>query len=161
MSPSAYSRKGVWVNRYLKLLVIWTIFAFTVGGIAGWQIGRQGGARSRIRLERILARQERAEASARSLVESLGSLCTSFDFYFKHDMARGAFRPVRCSPPGTDRTVLLAYGFDTRRTQQAWVGEWGHLVDYRGRALVENGTWVVEVLDPGILEDVRSTVLRT
>jgi hypothetical protein len=148
------------VNRFLKLLVILSIFALAVGGIAGWQIRNQSGVQSRIRLERIVARQGQAEASARSLIDSLGSLCTSFDFYFKHDMARGAFRPVRCSPAGTDRTVLLAYGFDTRRTQQAWVGEWGHLIDDRGGALVENGTWVVQVLDPGILEDVRSTVLR-
>ena len=144
------------MNGHLRMPIVWTIFAFAVGGIAGWQIGRQSGLEADARLENIASRQERAEASARSLVESLGRLCTSFDFYFKHDMARGAFRPVRCSPARTDRTVLFAYGFDTRRTQQAWIDEWGELADERGATLVDKGRWAVEVLDPGILGEVQS-----
>jgi hypothetical protein len=72
----------------------------------------------------------------------------NLDFFFKHDMARGSFRPVRCSLAGQKRTVLFTYGFDTTRTQTAWVGEWGSLSDQRGAMLVEDGTWAVEVLRP-------------
>jgi hypothetical protein len=151
--------KGVYVNVYLKSLIVLSVFTLMIGGIAGWQIGAHSAAEHRARLSSIAERQQDAEVSARSLVESLGSLCTSFDFYFKHDMARGAFRPVRCSPARTNRTVLLAYGFDKRRTQEAWVNEWGGLSQDRGTALVEDGTWAVEVLEPEFLDDVRSIVL--
>jgi hypothetical protein len=111
------------------------------------------------KVELIEARQAQAEKAARSLVDALGRFCADFDFFFKHDMARGAFRPVRCSLRGDSRTVLFAYGFDTSRTQEAWVSEWGGLTDERGITLVEEGTWAVEVIDPSIVEEVRSIVL--
>jgi hypothetical protein len=110
-------------------------------------------------LERIEARREAAEAAARALVGELGRLCANFDFFYKHDMANGAFQPVRCSLSGRDETVLFAYGFDTAQTRQAWVSEWGNLATQRGATFVESGTWAVEVLDPSIVEEVRSTVL--
>ena len=85
------------------------------GLFAGWQIGKQSSPEAGAKLERVEARREAAEAAARTLVGELGRLCANFDFFFKHDMANGAFRPVRCSRSGRDETVLFAYGFDTRR----------------------------------------------
>jgi hypothetical protein len=117
--------------------------------------------RTEEQLQRIAGQQVEAEAAARSIVNDLGRLCANFDFFFKHDMARGAFRPVRCSLAGGRRTVLFAYGFDTTQTQAAWVGEWGHLSDQRGATLVENGVWAVEVLDPSIVREVRSILLSS
>jgi hypothetical protein len=112
-------------------------------------------------LGRIEARREAAEAAAGALVGELGRLCANFDFFFKHDMTNGAFRPVRCSLSGRDETVLFAYGFDTAQTQQAWVSEWGNLAAQRGATLVEEETWAVEVLDASIVEEVRSIVFGT
>ena len=148
-----------------------------LGAVAliGWRTAsqRQSEAEARLRrtevqlqrteeqLERIAGQQVEAEAAARSLVNDLGRLCANFDFFFKHDMARGAFRPVRCSLAGGKRTVLFAYGFDTTQTQAAWVGEWGNLSDQRGATLVENGVWAVEILDPTIVREVRSILLRS
>jgi hypothetical protein len=115
---------------------------------------REAGAK----LERIEARREAAEANARALVGELGRFCGNFGFFYKHDMANGAFRPVRCSFRGRDETVLFAYGFDAAQTRQAWVSEWGNLAAQRGAILVESGTWAVEVIDPSIVEEVRSIV---
>jgi hypothetical protein len=127
----------------------------TPGPSEGGSLEEGAGAR----LERIEARREAADAAAQALVEELGRLCANFDFFFKHDMANGAFRPVRCSLSGRDETVLFAYGFDTAQTRQAWGSEWGNLAAQRGASLVESGTWAVEVLDSSIVEEVRSVVL--
>jgi hypothetical protein len=140
-------------------LIALATFVLVAGVFAGWQIGKESGPKAAVRRERIEARQQDADATARSLVDALGRLCGNFDFYFKHDMARGAFRPVRCSLRGRDEMVLVAYGFDTSRTQEAWVSEWGGLADQRGVALIEDGTWATEVIDPSIVEEVRSVVL--
>jgi hypothetical protein len=144
------------------------LLILAVVALVGWRTTSQrlaeGEARLRRtegQLQRIAERQEDAEASARSLVDALGRLCANFDFFFKHDMARGSFRPVRCSLAGVERTVLFAYGFDTTATQAAWVGEWGNLSDQRGAMLVESGTWAVEVLDPDIAREVRSIFLSS
>jgi hypothetical protein len=130
-----------------------------VGIFAGWLVGKESRPEAPVKLERIEARQRDADTTAGSLVDALGRLCGNFDFYFKHDMARGAFRPVRCSLSGRDETVLIAYGFDTSRTQDAWVSEWGGLADQRGATLIEDGIWATEVMDPSIVEEVRSVVL--
>jgi hypothetical protein len=39
------------------------------------------------------------------------------------------------------------------------VNEWGGLADQRGATLIEDGTWATEVMDPSIVEEVRSVVL--
>jgi hypothetical protein len=127
------------------------------GAFAGWQIGTRD-----ISDERVFRKPERSW-DASKLAEKppkqqrehwsgeLGRLCANFDFFFKHDMANGAFRPARCSLSGRDETVLFAYGFDTAQTQQAWVSEWGNLAAQRGATLVEEETWAVEVLDASIV----------
>jgi hypothetical protein len=146
------------------------------GLVGAFFIGRQVGESSSAlatRLEESEARRERAEAviehaetrrtdadkEARALVTALD--CSSFDFYFKHDMARGVFRAVRCSSAASgERTVLYAYGFDTPGTQQAWVAEWGQRADAGRMTLVEDGTWTVEVVDTSIVADFRPIVLE-
>ena len=145
--------------------------------VGAFFIGRQVGESSSAlatRLEESEARRDKAEAviehtetrrtdaenEARALVTALGRYCSGFDFYFKHDMARGAFRPVRCSSAASERTVLYAYGFDSPRTQQAWVGEWGRRANEGRMTLVEDGTWAVEVVDASIVAEVRSIVLE-
>jgi hypothetical protein len=148
------------VKRYVVPLVSAFTLVLAVGALTALQVTRQDLARAQARQQRIETRQQQAESRARSLVEALGSLCANFDFYFKHDMARGAFRPVRCAPAGSDRTVLFAYGFDTPRTQEAWVSEWGQLADERGTTLVEEGTWAMEVLEPRILNKIRAILLH-
>jgi hypothetical protein len=138
------------------------LLVLAAGLFAGWQIGKGNNPDERslsAKLERIEARRENADAEARALVEELAQLCANFDFYYKHDMANGAFRPVRCSLSGRDETVLFAYGFDSPRTQQAWVSEWGNPTGQSGATLVEEETWAVMVLDPSIVEEVRSIVL--
>jgi hypothetical protein len=136
--------------------------ALVIGLFAGWQIGRRANSDERAlsaKLERIEARRKNADAEAQALVGELARLCANFDFFFKHDMANGAFRPVRCSLSGRDETVLFAYGFDSPHTQQAWVNEWGNLAGQNGATLVEEETWAVVVLDPSIVEEVRAIVL--
>jgi hypothetical protein len=144
---------------YAVSAVALAILILAVGLFAGWQIGKRAFSEAGAKLERIEARREAAEATARALVGELGRLCANFDFFFKHDMANGTFRPVRCSLSGRDETVLFAYGFDTAQTQQAWLSEWGDRGAERGATLVEEETWAVEVLDPSIVEEVRSIVL--
>jgi hypothetical protein len=101
---------------YAGPTVALTILALAAGLFAGWQIGRRANPDERAlsaKLERIEARRENADAEAQALVGELARLCANFDFFFKHDMAKGAFRPVRCSLRGRDETVLFAYGFDS------------------------------------------------
>jgi len=161
------------VQRYVLRVIALVVLILAVVALIGWRTASQRRAevearlrrtevqlqRTQGELQRIAEQQDEAEAAARSLVDSLGRLCANFDFFFKHDMARGAFRPVRCSLSGGQRTVLFAYGFDTTRTQAHWVGEWGNLSDQRGATLIEGGTWAVEVLDPHIVREVR-TIMR-
>lgn len=156
------------MRQYTLPLVIAAALTFGVAGLVAWQVEQKNRERAEASLERaeaslerIEASQQRAEAAARSLVDALGSFCAGFDFYYKHDMANGAFRPVRCSSAGSDETVLVAYGFDSTRTQSAWVGEWGGLADQRGVTLVEKGRWAVEVSDSRIVQDVRGIVLAS
>jgi hypothetical protein len=162
------------VKRYVVPLVVVLALVLAVGALAAWQATRRDLARTRTTQQRIRedlakaqarqqhieARQQQADEQAHSLVESLGSLCSGFDFFYKHDMARGAYRPVRCSSAGSHRTVLFAYGFDAPRTQEAWVSEWGRLADERGVTLVGKGTWAVEVLEPRILNKIRPILLQ-
>jgi hypothetical protein len=154
------------VRQYTVPLVVVAALTFGVAGVVAWQVERENRERAEASLERaeaslerIEAGKQRAEAAARSLVDGLGSFCAGFDFYYKHDMANGAFRPVRCSPVGRDETVLVAYGFDSTRTQSAWVSEWGELAGQRGVTLVEKGRWAVEVIDSRIVEDIRGIML--
>jgi len=156
------------VRQYTVPLVVVAALTFGVAGVVAWQVeqeNREGTEasleRAEASLQRIEASQKRAEAAARSLVDALGSFCAGFDFYYKHDMANGAFRPVRCSSAGRDETVLVSYGFDSTRTQRAWVGEWGGLADQRGVTLIEKGRWAVEVIDSRIVEDIRGIVLAS
>ena len=109
-------------------------------------------------VEQTETRRTDAENEARTLVTALGRYCSGFDFYYKHDMARGVFRPVRCSSAASERTVLYANGFDTPRTQEAWVSEWGQRADEVRMTLVEDGTWAIEVVDASIVADVRQIV---
>jgi hypothetical protein len=132
-----------------------------LGALIGWSLGRQGESADADKLRRVEARLAEADENARELVEALGPLCGNFDFWFKHDMARGAFRPVRCSKRGEDKTVVLAYGFDTERTREAWASEWGGLTDRRGATLVTKGRWATEVLDPLLVDQVQSVVLKS
>ena len=147
------------MKRYVVPAIALAALLLAAGFFGGWQFGKRSRPGAAQKVDLIEARQAQAEESVRSLVDALGRLCVNFDFFFKHDMARGAYRPVRCSPRGETRTVLFAYGFDTPRTQEAWVSEWGRLADQRGMTLVENETWAAEVVDPSILEEVRSIVL--
>jgi hypothetical protein len=149
------------VRQYTVPLIVVAALTFGVAGVVAWQVERENRERAEASLERIEPSQLRAEAAARSLVDGLGSFCANFDFYYKHDMANGAFRPVRCSSAGRDETVLVAYGFDSTRTQSAWVGEWGGQADQRGVTLVERGRWAVEVIDSRIVQDIRGIVLAS
>jgi hypothetical protein len=79
--------------------------ALAVGGLVGWSLARGDESAAANRLRRIEARLAEADEIASELVEALGPLCGNFDFWFKHDMARGAFRPVRCSKRGRSKTV--------------------------------------------------------
>jgi hypothetical protein len=147
---------------YAGRVVALAILVLATGLFVGWQIGKRAQPDERAlsaKLERIEARRENAEAEARELVGEFAQICANFDFFFKHDMANGAFRPVRCSLGGRDETVLFAFGFDSPHTQQAWVSEWGNLAAQSGATLVEEETWAVVVLDPSIVEEVRSIVL--
>jgi hypothetical protein len=142
-----------------RLIIGGIVIGVLIGGasfFAGWQVGERGRPEAVQRLNAIEAGQEAAEETARSVVEALGPLCTGFDFLYKHDMAGGAFRPVRCSIKSQIRTALFVYGFDASQTQEAWVSEWGRWADQRGSTLVEDGTWAMEVLDKSIVGDVRS-----
>lgn len=145
------------MKRFVVVIAIAALLA--TGALVGWRVGKESSSGAAGTLERIEARREQAEASARALVDALGRLCASFDFFFKHDMANGALRPVRCSLPGEQETALIAYGFDSAETQGAWTSEWGGLADQRGATLIEDAVWAVEVLDPDIVADVRSVVL--
>jgi hypothetical protein len=157
--PGNAGEEATMIKRYAVQLIGLAALVLAVGIFAGWLVGKESRPEAPVKLERIEARQRDADATAGSLVDALGRLCGNFDFYFKHDMARGAFRPVRCSLSGRDETGLIAYGFDTSRTQDAWVSEWGGLADQRGATLIEDGIWATEVMDPSIVEEVRSVVL--
>jgi hypothetical protein len=149
------------MKRYAVAVIALAALVLAVGFFAGWQVGTGSQLGATVKLQRIEGRQQEAEAAARSLVDALGRLCAGFDFFYKHDMANGAYRPVRCSLRGGKQTGLVAYGFDTPRTQQAWVSEWGRLADQRGVTLIEDGAWAAEVMDPSIVEEVQSIVLRS
>jgi hypothetical protein len=144
----------------MKQLLVVVVAALSLGFavVVGWRIGDEPPSRGGVKLERIETSRAQADIAASRLVESLGRLCANFGFYFKHDMANGAFRPVRCSLMGQESTILFAYGFDSERTQQAWVSEWGKHIEGRGATLVEGGVWAVEVLEPDVVDDVRSVV---
>ncbi|MGH2826772.1 MAG: hypothetical protein ACRDKF_07350 [Actinomycetota bacterium] len=158
----------------ITVLVALCALALVGAFFFGRQVGEENSSALATRLEESEARRDKAEAvfedaetrrtdaenEARALVTALGRYCSGFDFYFKHDMARGVFRPVRCSSAASVGTVLYAYGFDTSRTQQAWVAEWGQRADEGRMTLIEGGTWAVEVVDPSIVADVRPIVLE-
>jgi Flp pilus assembly protein TadB len=97
------------MRRYAVVITALAVLVAAVVAFLGWRSESQRRARvearlqgAEARLERIAAQQEEADATAASLVKALGRLCSGFDFFYKHDMARGAFRPVRCSLAGGD-----------------------------------------------------------
>jgi hypothetical protein len=148
------------MKRYVIAGIGLAVALLGTGFFTGLQVGK-GQAELAQKLEAIEARQLEADQTAQSVVGALGRFCASFDFFFEHDMANGAFRPVRCSIAGESRTALFAYGFDASETQEAWVSEWGRFAAQRGVTLLEDGAWAIEVLNQSIAEDVRSTVLSS
>lgn len=98
------------------------------------------------------------DGTASYVIEKLGRLCRSFDFYFKVEIDGTLMRPVRCEGEprrGLGGTVpapprLVIYAFSERQALDQWLKD--HPQRLSGRVI--GSLWAIDVPDPDEFEGV-------
>ena len=176
--PSVASARGRARRARARRLVASTCIAVAVAAAAMFVVWDHAG--SRTPTSPAITPPSNVDVRALRLVDDLGPLCRSYDFYFKKELEGGEYRPVQCgmqtrfggpaadpaspSPPASpSRTWLLTrgpqvvlYSFSDSVVKGAWLDDrtnpWG------GRLAA--GLWVVDVPDPSRFKQVRLLLAR-